>query len=571
MQPDVNQTVNCDPAQWLLWGWAADQAYPCFGGNLRYLPRKDYSALSSQIHTQKKEKNNSAWSPVQVLGPAPSVAAASARVRLRSWRRDAGLEWGRCPSLRTAVPSEGMGEPNQRRLRLERRDLLTWEPQQRPLIIPMFIEYRWSCVDQPVLVQGCPELVLPERPAVRPAPHQTAPKGFGYIDKKMGRDLGPGLPAHQEALPEPPTSIWVRLHHLFAVIRLVMAQDACYEFPAVQIGARLTAISHLPLPVHRRQEAVLGDNKLGMAAVGRRQLYVKGASLKRGPRTPVEVNTHARLRPEAAAQASTRPLAGVFVHPNDASAGVWGSDGNTTEPWGSNDTSQGLLVGRIKRRVYLSTDQCADDGVPGTLQLVVVVGEELAVAHLQPLPFPGPLTPAVRGGTGALVSPPIPPLGTDSENDKQMCRHVYLFIIVSTQRGASSSPHTRPAATLCLVITSCVICLHLLAFCIVDLSCEIPGKKPERVTCAIQPAAVTVGGYSLSAWGRPMACFGAPGKSLTSVEIPQPGGAVVGGRHGQTVVQRVALQDVYLSLMPYQALHLQPRVGVPHPDGVITD
>ena len=70
--------------------------------------------------------------------------------------------------------------------------------------------------------------------------------------------------------------------------------------------------------------------------------------------------------------------------------------------------------------------------------------------------------------------------------------------------------------------------------------------------------------------GCSQACFGAPGKSLTSVEIPQPGGAVVGGRHGQTVVQRVALQDVYLSLMPYQALHLQPRVGVPHPDGVIT-
>lgn len=53
-------------------------------------------------------------------------------------------------------------------------------------------------------------------------------RGTGYIDKKMGRDLGPGLPAHQEALPEPPTSIWVRLHHLFAVIRLVMAQDACH-------------------------------------------------------------------------------------------------------------------------------------------------------------------------------------------------------------------------------------------------------------------------------------------------------------------------------------------------------
>ncbi len=66
------------------------------------------------------------------------------------------------------------------------------------------------------------------------------------------------------------------------------------------------------------------------------------------------------------------------------------------------------------------------------------------------------------------------------------------------------------------------------------------------------------------------ACFIVPGKSLTSVEVPQPGGAIVGGRHGQAVVQRVALQDVYLSLMPYQALHLQPRVGVPYSDGVIT-
>ena len=47
-------------------------------------------------------------------------------------------------------------------------------------------------------------------------------------------------------------------------------------------GTHLTAVSHLPLPVHRRQEAVLGDNKLSMAAVGRRQLYVKGAPLKRG-------------------------------------------------------------------------------------------------------------------------------------------------------------------------------------------------------------------------------------------------------------------------------------------------
>ncbi len=70
--------------------------------------------------------------------------------------------------------------------------------------------------------------------------------------------------------------------------------------------------------------------------------------------------------------------------------------------------------------------------------------------------------------------------------------------------------------------------------------------------------------------GCSQACFSVPGKTLTSIEVPQPGGAIIGGRHGQAVVQRVALQDVHLSLMPYQALHLQPRVRVPYPDGVIT-
>ena len=44
----------------------------------------------------------------------------------------------------------------------------------------------------------------------------------------------------------------------------------------------LTAIPSLPLPVHRRQEAVSGDDKLSMAAVGRRQLNIKTPALQRG-------------------------------------------------------------------------------------------------------------------------------------------------------------------------------------------------------------------------------------------------------------------------------------------------
>ena len=52
------------------------------------------------------------------------------------------------------------------------------------------------------------------------------------MNRKVGADLGPGLPAHQEALPEPPTAIGVSLHHLLAVTCLVMAQDA----------------SHVPMP-----------------------------------------------------------------------------------------------------------------------------------------------------------------------------------------------------------------------------------------------------------------------------------------------------------------------------------
>ncbi len=38
--------------------------------------------------------------------------------------------------------------------------------------------------------------------------------------------------------------------------------------------------------------------------------------------------------------------------------------------------------GQNPAKCVSSTDQCADNGLPGTLQLVVVVGEEFAVAHL---------------------------------------------------------------------------------------------------------------------------------------------------------------------------------------------
>lgn len=124
----------------------------------------------------------------------------------------------------------------------------------------------------------------------------------------------------------------------------------------VRAATDLTAVSHCPLPVYRRQEAVLGDNKLGMATVGRRQLYVKGAPPKRGTRvaqlqpqlgacvagavitddvvqsndtgrldlshalTPClclanRSNVHTRLRPEAAEQASAR--AELDAHSNN--------------------------------------------------------------------------------------------------------------------------------------------------------------------------------------------------------------------------------------------------------------
>lgn len=62
-----------------------------------------------------------------------------------------------------------------------------------------------------------------------------------------------------------------------------------------------------------------------------------------------------------------------------------------------------------------------------------------------------------------------------------------------------------------------------------------------------------------------------PGEQLAGVQVPQLGGAVVGGRHGQLVVKGVALQDVHLGLVAHQALHLQPRLRIPYPDGVVTD
>ena len=63
----------------------------------------------------------------------------------------------------------------------------------------------------------------------------------------------------------------------------------------------------------------------------------------------------------------------------------------------------------------------------------------------------------------------------DSKYDVQICRRLYLYIIISAQRGASSSPHPRPAAacTLCLVITFYVTCLYLLSFFFIVHSCEV--------------------------------------------------------------------------------------------------
>lgn len=49
-----------------------------------------------------------------------------------------------------------------------------------------------------------------------------------------------------------------------------------------------------------------------------------------------------------------------------------------------------------------------------------------------------------------------------------------------------------------------------------------------------------------------------PGEQLACVEVPELGGAVIGGGHGKAVVKGVALQDVHLGLVPHQPLHLLP-------------
>ncbi len=79
---------------------------------------------------------------------------------------------------------------------------------------------------------------------------------------------------------------------------------------SARASTHLTAVTHLPLPVHRRQEAVLGNHKLGMAAVGRRQLYVKGAPLKRGTWV-------AELQPELGACVAGAVIIDDVVQGND--------------------------------------------------------------------------------------------------------------------------------------------------------------------------------------------------------------------------------------------------------------
>lgn len=79
----------------------------------------------------------------------------------------------------------------------------------------------------------------------------------------------------------------------------------------------------------------------------------------------------------------------------------------------------------------------------------------------------------------------------NSKNDVQICRHVYLYIIIiSAQRGASSSPHSRPAAacTPCLVTTFYVTRVYLLSFLITLHSCEVHlacyhGSCKGRLSC----------------------------------------------------------------------------------------
>jgi len=54
-----------------------------------------------------------------------------------------------------------------------------------------------------------------------------------------------------------------------------------------------------------------------------------------------------------------------------------------------------------------------------------------------------------------------------------MCRHGYLYIIISAQRSASSSPHPHPAAACSLCLVFYVTCLYLLSFFFIVHSCEI--------------------------------------------------------------------------------------------------
>ena len=58
---------------------------------------------------------------------------------------------------------------------------------------------------------------------------------------------------------------------------------------------------------------------------------------------------------------------------------------------------------------------------------------------------------------------------------------------------------------------------------------------------------------------------------VASMKVPQPDGAVVGGRHEKVMVQGVTLQNVHRTLVPHQALSLLPCLGVPHPYGVVAD
>lgn len=59
-------------------------------------------------------------------------------------------------------------------------------------------------------------------------------------------------------------------------------------------------------------------------------------------------------------------------------------------------------------------------------------------------------------------------------------------------------------------------------------------------------------------------CKGAAGD-----DVPYDGEAIVAGRHGQALVERVALQNVRAASMPLQFLQQLPTPCVPHPHAVI--